>query len=155
MPDVRQTIVANIAKNIPLTDIYAGLSGAVDKIGFYKIVLSLIESKHIPNIMVCWCGIDCSRCRTFRATINNDDEMRKTVKGYYEEIGYNVEIKDLNCLGCRSDEMMPGCAGCPYMKCGKEKGLRRCDECGDYPCESLSWYMENYIKPSMGKFIIP
>jgi len=155
MQDIRQTIIDNVVKDIPLPEIYSSLGGVLDKIDFYKTVFSLIETGSIPNIMICWCGIDCTRCKTFRATINDDNEMRKTVKGYYEEIGNNIEIKDLNCFGCRSDDMLSGCAGCPYMKCGKEKGLKRCDECSEYPCESLQWYIEKYIKPSMEKFIIP
>ena len=149
MDDIRQTIIESFAKDIPLSEINVGL----EKIEFYKIVTELIESGAIPNIMICWCGIDCTRCRTFRATINNDDEMRKVIKKYYEELEIYIELKDLYCLGCRSDEIMSACRGCPYMKCGKEKGLNRCDECGEYPCESLQWYTEKYIKPSIGKLI--
>lgn len=155
MQNVIQVIIDSVSKNIPLTEIYAGLDTSVDKIDFYKTVASLIQDGVIPNIMICWCGIDCTRCQTFRATINNDDSMCEAVKMYYEEIGHNIETKDLFCLGCRSDDIMSACAGCPYMKCGKEKGLQRCDECGEYPCESLQWYTEKYIKPSIGKLIIP
>ena len=155
MQDIRQVIIDNVAKDIPLTEIYVGFGGAVEKNDFYKAVLSLIETGSIPSIMVCYCGIDCSRCKTFHATINNDNEMRESVKTYYEEIGNSMEEKDLNCFGCRSDEMLSACAGCPYMKCGKEKGVKRCDECSEYPCESLQWYIEQYVKPSMGKLIIP
>lgn len=152
---INQTIIDGVANDVPLTDIYADFRGAVGKTGFYKIVLSLIETNAIPNIMVCYCGVDCARCRTFRATIDNDDEARKTVKAFYEEIGCKIEIKDLNCFGCRSDETMSACADCPYMKCGKEKGLQRCDECKEYPCESLRSYIETYVKPSAGKLIMP
>lgn len=155
MRDIRRAISDGVAKDIPLTDIYAGLGGDVGKIEFYKTVLSLIETGGIPNIMICWCGIDCARCRTFRATVNGDEQMRKAAQGYYEGIGHNIEIEDLHCLGCRSDDMMSACAGCPYMKCGKEKGLKRCDECGEYPCASLRWYMDEFVKPSMGKLISP
>jgi len=155
MQNIRQIIIDNVVKDIPLTEIFIGLGGVVDKTDFYKTVLSLIETGSIPNIMVCYCGIDCTRCRTFHATINNDNEMRELIKAYYEEIGSIIEVKNLNCLGCCSDEMLSACAGCPYMKCGKEKGLKRCDECSEYPCESLKWYIEKYIKPSVGKFIMP
>lgn len=154
MQTIRQTIIDSVSKNISLPEIYAGLDCSIDKIDFYKTVFSLIKESAIPNIMICWCGIDCTNCRTFRATISNDDDMRKVVKNYYEEIGHNIEIEDLFCLGCRSDEIMSGCAGCPYMKCGKEKGVHQCDECSEYPCESLQWYTEKYIKPSIGKLII-
>ena len=101
------------------------------------------------------CGIDCTCCRTFQATMNNDDQARAEIARYYKEIGHTIAPEDLHCRGCGSDEMMPACAGCPYRKCCKEKGLTRCGECGVYPCESLQWYTENYIKPSIGKLIIP
>ena len=109
----------------------------------------------MPCGMRAMCGIDCTYCRTFRATANNGDGMRREIQKYYKEIGIDIEIKDLRCRGCGSDEMMPACAGCPYLKCGKERGLARCEECGEYPCESLQWYTETYIKPSMGKLILP
>ena len=101
------------------------------------------------------CGIDCTCCQTFRATVNNDDGMRREIQKYYKEIGIDIEKKDLRCLGCRSDKQMPACADCPYRNCGKEKDLASCDECGEYPCESLQWYTEKYIKPSIGRIIIP
>jgi len=155
MQDIRRIIIDSVARDIPLTEIFDGLGGAFRKIDFYKTVFLLIEAGDIPNIMVCWCGIDCTRCKTFRATIDGDYETRVEVKKYYEEIGINIEIADLNCLGCRSDEMMYLCAGCPYMSCGKERGVKRCGECGEYPCESLQWYTEKHIKPGVGTFIIP
>ncbi|MDR2686870.1 MAG: DUF3795 domain-containing protein [Oscillospiraceae bacterium] len=104
--------------------------------------------------MISWCGIDCTRCQTFRATDSADDELRGEIQKYYKEIGIDIAIRDLSCRGCRSDETMPACAGCPYKKCGKAKGLARCAECGEYPCESLRWYTENYIKPSIGRLIL-
>jgi len=153
--DVRVAIVNGVANDIPLTDIYLSLRDFVGKRGFYKIVLSLIEAGDMPNVMICYCGIDCTHCKTFLATINDDDALRELVQGYYAEIGHAMELEEIHCLGCRSDEMLPGCADCPYMKCGKEVGLKRCDECIVYPCESLNWYIENYVKPGVGKFIVP
>jgi len=105
--------------------------------------------------MKAMCGIDCACCKTFRATMDNDIQAREEIRQYYKEIGHDIALEDLRCLGCGSDEMMPACAGCPYLKCGKERGLVCCDECGEYPCEPLQWYTENYIKPSIGKIIIP
>lgn len=61
MQDICQAIIDKVINDIPLTEIYAGLSGAVDKKDFYKTVLSLIETGKIPNVMVCWCGMNCAR----------------------------------------------------------------------------------------------
>jgi len=152
-------IAESINKGMPLPDIYAVLNksnGAIRKPAFYQAVLAVLEAGRIPNdYMVCMCGIDCSRCRAFRATAEGDGggEAREVVAGYYKEIGHDIAAEDIRCFGCRSGEMMPGCAECPYLKCGKSKGLKRCAECGEYPCESLRWYTEKYIKPGMGKFI--
>ena len=33
MQDIRRTIIDNVAEDVPLTDIYTGLGGAIDKIG--------------------------------------------------------------------------------------------------------------------------
>jgi len=151
--NVSQIIIDGVADDIPLMDIYRGIGGGVKKTEFFKAVISLIKSRSIrSDIMVCYCGIDCSRCKTLHATVDDYDELRKTVQAYYDEFGHNIDIKDLNCLGCRSDSMLAGCADCPYMKCGKGKGLSRCDECAEYPCDSLRWYIDKYIKPGAGKF---
>lgn len=109
----------------------------------------------MPHEMKAMCGIDCTRCKTFRATIDNDDGMRREIQTYYRKIGIDIEIKDLRCHGCQSDKQMPACAGCPYRNCGKEKGLASCNECAEYPCESLRWYTQKYIKPSIGRLIMP
>jgi len=104
--------------------------------------------------MISHCGIDCTRCQTFHATAGNDDALRREIQQYYKEIGMDIAMQDLHCRGCHSEEQMPTCAGCPYKQCGQAKGLTRCAECAEYPCESLQWYTENYIKPSMGRLIL-
>ena len=104
--------------------------------------------------MISHCGIDCTRCQTFRATASGDDALRGEIQQYYKEIGMDIAIQDLHCRSCHSEEQMPACASCPYKKCGQAKGLTRCAECTEYPCASLQWYTENYIKPSIGRLIL-
>jgi hypothetical protein len=104
--------------------------------------------------MTAYCGIDCERCRVFRATVDGDGEQRSLAAQYYAEMGIPVSESELRCRGCRSEERMAGCGGCPYRKCGIEKGVRSCGECGEYPCDSLRWYTKNYIEPSLGKLIM-
>jgi len=152
--NLRQTILQGVADGLPLTGIYAGLGGAVPKIDFYREVLALIGDGDMPNPLICWCGMDCSRCKTFRATLSDDDALRREVQQHYADIGVAVTLDSLHCLGCRSDEMMQACAECPYMRCGKQKGVDRCDACDEYPCQSLKWYIETYLKPGEGKFTV-
>lgn len=91
------------------------------------------------------CGLDCSSCAAFMATLNDDGELReKTAKEWterYRKTGRNrppIKPEDINCQGCLS----PGpvylyCLKCEVRKCGFEKGIKNCQECGDYRCEKL------------------
>lgn len=146
MQNVNEAIIYGIEKKESLVDIFAELGNAIGKVEFYRAVLILIESGKIPNVLICYCGHDCSRCRIFRATLSDDDAERKTIAEFYKtEFKQEIPVERLNCLSSRSDEIMEGCLQCPYMKCSKEKDLHTCSECSQYPCEMLSWYLEKYV----------
>jgi len=139
-------IKTGVAQKRPLADICASLCGAVDKTAFYTSVLRLIEAGEIPNVLVCCCGHDCSRCLTFRATLADDAAMReKSARFYRTAMGMEIPPEKLRCLGGRSGEPMEACRGCPFLNCCKEKGLHACEECAHYPCKTLGWYMEKYV----------
>ena len=55
-----QIIIAGVEQNKPLHDLFASLDG-VDKRDFYRIVLTLIQRGQIPNLLMCYCGIDCGK----------------------------------------------------------------------------------------------
>ena len=96
--------------------------------------------------MPCYCGHHCSKCITYLATVNGDEELRrKSAEFYMDEFNLSLPLDSIRCMGGRSDEIMDGCRDCPYMKCCSEKGLHACSECSEYPCETLAWYMEKYV----------
>ena len=147
---MRDAIRAGAAHNTPLADVYKASTGGVSKLDFYRMVLSMIETGEIPNLLVCCCGHDCARCKVFRATVAQYDWERETllqdaVAFYQTTFGQQLSMVELHCLSGNSDEMMAGCLACPFMACCKEKGLRACRECHEYPCRMLAGYEAQYV----------
>ena len=98
------------------------------------------------NQLICCCGHDCSRCLTYLATINNDENLRKQSQSFYKtEFAIDIPLKDIHCLGGRSEDVFGLCKECPFVKCCKEHNVERCIECSEYPCKTIKEYQEKYV----------
>lgn len=85
------------------------------------------------------CGIDCGNCDAFKATKNNDDELRKsTAAGWSKMFNANIEAEDINCLGCHSKVLFSHCNECEIRKCNDDKSQDNCSKCGDYSCDKIT-----------------
>jgi len=96
--------------------------------------------------MLCYCGHDCARCVTYRATIENNDELRRQSQKFYcEEYGREIPLEQINCTGGRTDGIFHLCKECPWMKCCRERVIDACSECPEYPCPPLAEYIGKYV----------
>ena len=58
----------------------------------------------IKELLIAYCGLDCSLCEARKATINNDDILRTKVAEDWSILNGVVITKDMiNCMGCRLD----------------------------------------------------
>lgn len=109
---------------------------------FYNILNDLIDSSLIPNILIGYCGSDCTKCDVFIATIQNNDNLReshasKLTKEWKE---WNVKLTrdNINCLACRSSIAFKiGEQGCNWKKCCINRGFESCGYCEGFPCVQL------------------
>jgi hypothetical protein len=96
--------------------------------------------------MIGFCGLNCYECGAFLATKEDDDQKRAEVAQEWSKL-FKVEIKpeDINCEGCQSDggRLFNYCKVCEIRNCGKEKGLKNCGYCGEYPCHKLDFIFGN------------
>ena len=96
-----------------------------------------------------YCGIICSECPVLVATQKDDDAERKRVAEIFSK-QYAKEYKpeDINCDGCISDSprIFSYCDVCEMRKCGREKNVKNCAHCPEYPCEKLSKLFSEYSK---------
>lgn len=88
-----------------------------------------------------YCGLNCEQCEARKATITNDNELRKRVAKLWSEMN-NFEIKPewINCEGCHGDGVKCYYCDqqCQIRKCAMSKGFNTCAECGENSnCKTL------------------
>jgi len=95
--------------------------------------------------MIAYCGICCSDCPAFIATVRNDNNERKKIAEQWSK-EYKSEIKpeDINCDGCVSatNRHIGHWDECEIRKCGQEKSLKNCAHCDDFDCKKLNKFLE-------------
>lgn len=97
------------------------------------------------KLLLSFCGLDCSQCAAYIATINDDDDLRqKTAKDWTKRYHKNhpqrpaLQPEDINCRGCLSaGPIYLYCRKCQIRKCALKRKIKNCKECGNYKCEQL------------------
>ena len=92
-------------------------------------------------------GLDCEECQARKATVNNDDELRKKVAEEWSLLnGVLITQEMINCLGCRVDgPKTPFCEKlCPIRQCVINKKFKTCGDCGELDsCEKIKMIISN------------
>lgn len=84
-----------------------------------------------PKIDNTYCGMYCGACFIRIAHEQNRPDCIP------EPWRTRAKDRDLECLGCKSDKVYFGCAGCDIRACAKGKQLDYCFNCVKYPCEKI------------------
>lgn len=98
----------------------------------------------MSNMTAC-CGIVCSECGAFIATMNDDDNKRVEVAELWsKQYGQDIKPEDINCDGCISDSerLIGHCKVCEIRKCAREKAVANCAYCDEYACEKLEGFFK-------------
>lgn len=91
--------------------------------------------------MIAFCGLDCSECGAYLATITDDDAKRREVaEQWSREFNADIQPEDINCLGCHAqgDVLFHHCEVCEIRQCGMKMDITNCAFCDDYACSTLS-----------------
>ncbi len=96
--------------------------------------------------MIAYCGLDCSKCVGFIATQSGDPKELERVAEIWS-VQFNTPIKPEHvvCDGCKGvGRKSYHCANsCKMPPCCSAKGIQTCIECKEYPCEELSFILDN------------
>ncbi|MGD9117316.1 MAG: DUF3795 domain-containing protein [Dehalococcoidia bacterium] len=90
--------------------------------------------------ILAYCGIVCTDCEAFIATLNDDDAKRKEVaEEWTQKYSHNFKPEDINCEGCltTAGKVFGYCNICEIRKCGRERKVINCAYCDDYACDKL------------------
>lgn len=79
------------------------------------------------------CGDDCAVCPRYLA--KTDEELHQTAV-FWHQVGWRdhvVSNDEIRCDGCGTRQK------CAFMllPCLQEKGLARCADCGEHPCDKI------------------
>ncbi len=90
--------------------------------------------------IISFCGLDCSACDAFQATISNDEQrLAETARLWADQFKIEVKPEDVKCDGCRSgsSRLSSYCRACEIRQCGTGKALENCAHCAEFACEKL------------------
>lgn len=94
------------------------------------------------NDLIACCGLDCSTCDAYIATVNNDDELRRQTAEKWTTLynAPNITAEMINCTGCRIEGVKVGhCAECEIRNCVHAKGFATCGDCSELDvCEIVA-----------------
>lgn len=100
--------------------------------------------------LIAYCGLNCEECEAYKATINNDDELREKVAKEWSILN-NVEITKemINCEGCRvNGKKTTFCDKlCPIRMCAKTKAVETCGDCENLKmCQKIKMIIDHNDK---------
>jgi hypothetical protein len=81
-----------------------------------------------------YCGLYCGGCGVFQATA----------------AGGGIEYESgsvTTCRGCNSSELSIWCSDCEIKICARERGVRYCLQCADFPCEKSRRFLDDASYP--------
>jgi len=85
------------------------------------------------------CGLDCFNCPMYLA--NDNEELRNAISKKQ-----GLPLEKSVCPGCRNAKGTIAFIGmkepCGVYQCTKEKGIRLCSDCSDFPCDRLHPYAD-------------
>jgi len=95
--------------------------------------------------MIAYCGLLCTDCPAFIATLKDDNaERAKVAEEWSKTFAAELKPEDINCDGCLSTggREFSHCKVCEIRKCARERNLENCAHCGDYPCSTVSGVLD-------------
>jgi hypothetical protein len=84
--------------------------------------------------LIACCGLNCADCDARKATIADDDDLRKATAEQWR-VAFNapgIDWEMINCTGCRMDGVkFSHCLECGIRNCASSKGYETCGECAE------------------------
>jgi hypothetical protein len=77
-----------------------------------------------------YCGLYCGGCLEYQNTSNGAATTREDGQLLY-------------CKGCNSGTLTPWCSDCAIKSCAREKGLRYCLPCEEFPCDKMTQFIND------------
>jgi hypothetical protein len=99
------------------------------------------------STMIAYCGIICSECPSYVATMANDQAALESLAARAREEQKNpaITVQDVTCEGCltESERLCSYCAQCDVRASARQKGVANCAHCAEYEtCGTIAAFLE-------------
>ena len=78
------------------------------------------------------------------ATIENNRELKEKLS-----FSYKIDINEINCFGYFSESSFKSCKNCPIRNCVRNRNIKGCYECQNFPCEIIEKFPYQQVKNIM------
>lgn len=100
------------------------------------------------DTFIACCGLNCGTCEARKATINNDDNLRREVSKKWCAMNNTDQItpETINCMGCRTEGVkFYFCSHlCQIRQCVASHSFQTCGECADIDrCEKIKMIIDH------------
>lgn len=104
------------------------------------------------------CGLYCGVCAIYIAHRDNNVKFKERLVNLYKggipgkgslQDSDTLSVEDIQCNGCKSDQLFAHCKKCEIRECTTEKGYTGCHQCDEFPCR----HIENFPM-TVGKKVI-
>ncbi|MCG8639610.1 MAG: DUF3795 domain-containing protein [Desulfobacterales bacterium] len=89
--------------------------------------------------IIAYCGLVCSECDVYIATINDDHNLRIELAKKYSNETHTAKPEDFYCEGCQNIQG----EGCEIRQCATKENLENCAFCSEYYCDKVEKHFEN------------
>lgn len=86
---------------------------------------------------IAYCGIDCSQCLIYQASIEDDLEKNEEITKSWSTEKFPLTMNNVECFGCKGDKVVNFCAKCDIRECAKNRNLTSCAFCQEFPCQMI------------------
>ena len=95
------------------------------------------------------CGLYCGVCAIHIAHRDNNEKLKGKLvtlyKGGTQGKGTlpnsdQLSTDDIQCSGCRSEDLFMHCRQCEIRECTKRKNYSGCHECNEFPCPHIETF---------------
>ena len=102
--------------------------------------------------MISCCGLNCANCDALKATIRNDDILRKEIAEKWKVMynAANLTYLMINCMGCREEgAKFNHCLDCEIRKCVKSKDFNTCSDCQELEKCSIVSFIHKQVPEAL------
>jgi hypothetical protein len=96
--------------------------------------------------IIAFCGIICSECDAYEATLSGDQsELERIAAAWREQFSPDITAAAITCDGCLATQgpTSSTCSECPSRACAIGRAVQSCAHCADYGCDTIEQFLSH------------